>query len=260
MEVPLNARTVDRLVALNRDFYRDHAASFSDARQVPWPGWERLWSLVRPGIPPGALSVLDVGCGHGRFATFLDTRLGAEGERFTYLGIDTSEPLLERARAHPYRACRPELLVCDPLASEPETALPSGPFALVVLFGFLHHVPSAALRHRLLEALAERVAPGGHLALTSWDFENFERFRRRMRTWEDWNRAAAEPIDLADLEPGDHLLPWGSQRDAVRYCHFCGEAELEDLLASLPLERTESWLADGREGRLNRYFLLRARG
>lgn len=256
----LDARTVERLIAINRAFYRDSAGSFSDARRQPWPGWERVWERVRREIAPGALSVLDVGCGHGRFAAFLDAKAAALGERFAYLGVDASEPLLEMARARRYAACEPELRVSDPVSEGPEVALPPGPFALVALFGFLHHVPSAELRRRLLAALAARVAPGGLLALTSWEFEHFARFRERLLPWKEWNRRTREPVDLAQLEPGDHLLLWGDGGKAVRYCHLSEAAEVGAVIESLGLEHVAGWLADGHEGRRNRYFLLRHRG
>lgn len=255
----LDARTALRLNDINRAFYRDAAASFRDARRSPWPGWDRLIEVLRREIAPGSLSVLDVGCGHGRFAAHLDERLAESGERFAYLGVDVSEPLLEAARARTYVCCQPELRHADPISAGPES-LPDGPFTLTVLFGFLHHVPGDALRRRLLRALADRLAAGGLLAFTSWDFQNHARFRKRVLAWSEYNRLASVPIDVAQLEPGDLLLPWGDGQEPVRYCHFSDAAEIEDLLASLPLERVESWLADGREGRLNRYFVLRARG
>ena len=43
-----------------------------------------------------------------------------------------------------------------------------------------------------------------------------------------------------------------------RYCHHTDEAESERLTAALPLVRADHYLADGREGTLNRYVLLRA--
>jgi hypothetical protein len=73
--------------------------------------------------------------------------------------------------------------------------------------------------------------------------------------WEGYNRSATEPIDPADLEPGDYLLRWGET--ACRYCHFADPSEAARLVESLQLENVESFRADGASGDLNLYYLLR---
>ena len=69
--------------------------------------------------------------------------------------------------------------------------------------------------------------------------------------------AAADPIETAQLEPGDHLLPWGDEGIAHRYCHFTSEDDTRELLEGLLFEIVDSYAADGREGNLNRYFICR---
>mgnify|MGYP000004235310 CR=1 FL=1 len=76
--------TIAQLNALNRDFYRVAGEDFDRTRGKPWPGWARLLPYLRldtvpdshegfqSNTPTGAtLSVLDVGCGNGRFGAFL---------------------------------------------------------------------------------------------------------------------------------------------------------------------------------------------
>ena len=101
----------------------------------------------------------------------------------------------------------------------------------MVLFGVLHHVPGRSQRAQLLRQLGERLVPGGLLALTAWQFQAFRRFREKLIPWEQYNRGAPEPIDLSQLEEGDHLLPWGSPtRGHVRFCHFSDAPAMEALL------------------------------
>src|SRR5262245_4943059 len=83
------------LNAINRDFYRRNAASFSKTRAVAWPGWRRLDQHIRSPAPAVRLSVLDVGCGNGRFGWYLDDSLEC-GLR--YVGIDSSAELLGDAK------------------------------------------------------------------------------------------------------------------------------------------------------------------
>ena len=90
--------------------------------------------------------------------------------------------------------------------------------------------------------------------------DDFERFRRRKCPWADYNAAAKRTICEKQLEEGDHLLRWGEEGRTVRFCHFADDAEVERWIGSLPLEPITRYDADGREGTLNRYFVLRMRG
>jgi len=63
-------------------------------------------------------------------------------------------------------------------------------------------------------------------------------------------------VDSARLEPGDHLLRWGDA-GKLRYCHFVDEAELRRLVEGLEAKVIDTYEADGREERLNRYAVLR---
>ena len=147
-----NARTMDpetasALAAINREFYRDEAQAFSRTREEPWPGWLRVSACLEPGAEP--LEVLDVGCGNGRFAAFLETQLGERAASLRYTGLDASEALLEHARARSLASGPPRLHCADVVLSPPEDALPPGPFALIVLFGLLHHVPGESRTPRV---------------------------------------------------------------------------------------------------------------
>ncbi len=110
-------------------------------------------------------------------------------------------------------------------------------------------MPSFALRRELLCALAERLEPGGRLAVSVWRFGAFERFRDKQVPFEP-------PIETSDLEPGDVLLSFGKAPGAVRYCHFLDEEEIDALLAAVALPCLDRFSADGREGALNDYLVL----
>jgi len=250
----MDEQTVRSLNAINRTFYSTNAAEFDQARSAPWPGWSRLLPHIeRLRAAASALRVLDVGCGNGRFGAFLAEHLPT-GE-IDYCGIDSSAALIARARERALPFAGVAFRETDFVESGSE--LPDGPFSLIGLFGILHHVPGHAQRRNLLHRLAERLAPTGVLALTTWQFEAFARFQNRLVPWSDYNRTAADPIDLAQLEPGDHLLPWGDEGIAHRYCHFTGEDATRELLEALGFEIADSFAADGREGNLNRYFICR---
>lgn len=252
----MNRDTVLALNEINRAFYSSHAAAFSATRQSAWQGFERALPWIRDARPAHTVQrILDVGCGNGRFAEAL---LGALDARFAYLGIDASEELLAEPRAR--LADRPGLHFAahDFVADTLEPALGTGCFHTILLLGVLHHVPGRATRQRLLAECAQRLEPGGVLVLTLWRFEQLERLRKRLVPWEELPARGGPALDLAELEPGDHLLPFGPGAGALRYCHALSDDESRDLLASVPLERMDTWLADGETEDLNAWCVLRA--
>ena len=231
----MNDATIKRLNQINRDFYRITATSFDQTRSKPWPGWETLIPYLKAPV-----SVLDVGCGNGRFGVFLADLFGAE---LTYTGLDNSDALLERAEivlaetGINYRLENRDI-VYDPPAT--------GDYDLVALFGVLHHIPSNDQRRAFMRQLADRVAPDGILAFAAWRFYDFERFRRRVIPW---------PDDL-DVEQHDYLLDWQRDVQAIRYCHFVDDDEHTDLVTATDLNEIITYRADGRTNNINRYSLL----
>ena len=229
----MDERTIRRLNAINRQFYATVADAFDTTRGQAWTGWERLLSLLKP-----PLSVLDVGCGNGRFGLFLARHLGGD---VRYHGVDSSPALLDRARV-PLAGIDARLEERDIL----EQPLNAGTYDLVALFGVLHHIPGAARRLSLMRELAERVNPGGLFAFTCWRFYEFARFRERVVPFPDDVR----------VEAGDFLLDWRRGSQALRYCHYVDDAELERLIAAAALQPMLQYRADGKNGSLNLYTVL----
>ena len=244
----MKRETVLALNALNQAFYAGIAPEWTESRRAAWPGFARTYELSSQ-----PRRVLDVGAGDGRFGAWLETHASPPIER--YVGLDASPRLLTHARARELGA-RFHFEQLDFIAED--TALPEGPFDLVVLLGVLHHVPSFAARAHLLERLSQLLAAGGTLALTLWRLDRDPRFRRRLRSFADYNAHAAQPIPEADLEPGDHLLGWG-EAGPPRYCHFPDDRETEALIACARWPVHARFHADGRGGALNEYVLLRRR-
>ena len=232
----MNQATIEWLNQINHDFYRASAVDFDATRQAAWPGWERLLKAFELPIA----SVLDLGCGNGRFALFLAAR---QLQPFSYIGIDSNPELLAfaRRRLAPHIADL-TLIETDLVLDE----LPPMSAQLVTLFGLVHHVPGFERRRALLASAAERVASGGYLALACWRFFEQERFRRRIVPWRD---------DIK-VEKHDYLLDWRRGERALRYCHYVDDEEHALLIAATGLSLIADYRADGAEGDLNRYAIL----
>ncbi len=246
----MDRATILALNQINRDFYTQRAEEFSATRRRPWRGWLRLLPYIGK---KEALSVLDVGCGNGRFAVFLSEHLESP---FAYLGAEFSATALEHARAKLSGLRSITLKEHDVMAGLGDI---SGPFSLITLFGFLHHVPGFDTRRSLLIDLGRLLDPDGILAFSVWQFGRFERFRKKLIPWDTFLANTGIEVDRSQLEPGDHILSWGDTEPAYRYCHFTDSDETSRLVSSLPLECFEVFSADGRTNDLNQYFLLKSR-
>ena len=244
----MDAATQSTLRQINRDFYSRNATDFDRTRHPGgWPGWR---SVVETAAPPTdrPLRVLDLGCGNGRFALFLERNAELRDHQpFTYVGIDLSSELIDHARTAAADLDHIRFEVDD----IEECTVNRAAYDLVTLFGVLHHLPGFGSRRRALERAASAVAPSGLVAFTCWQFADDPRFESRRL---DWSSEAG--LDPAQLEAGDHLLRWGpADSGARRYCHHTDEPELDRLVANLPLAEVARYRADGAGGRQNLYWL-----
>ena len=231
----MDEATRRHLNAINRDFYRLTAQEFDATRQSAWQGWERLLTVIELPLA----SVLDIGCGNGRFARFLAAR---QRQSFDYCGIDNSRELLALAQRQldGLPNLRSKLIERDVLLD----GLAGPPAQLIALFGLLHHVPGARQRLDLLRSAARYAQPGGTLVFAAWRFYEQARFRRRIRNW----------TAGLNVEKHDYLLDWRRGRPALRYCHYIDDSEHEQLIEATGLRVIDDYRADGD---LNRYTILR---
>ena len=236
-----------QLLDLNRRFYATVAVEFDRTRQGLPEGMLALAQMLHARLPAPA-RLLDAGCGNGRFAR----ALAQEHVTGAYLGIDADARLLDLAATQTTDlsglACQ---FAAGDLALSNWTVAASAPYDAVVCLAVLHHFPGYDLRRRILTEMASLLAPGGLLALSTWQFFGNPRFDQRLLPWEEVGLTAA------DVEPGDALLPWNQGEQAVRYVHYLDLVEVERLAADCGLTVIESFRADGKEGNLNLFVVLK---
>lgn len=237
--------TRNKLLALNRTFYRQVAPHFDATRQGWTPGLLAILPYL-PGDAKDPLTVLDVGCGNGRFARLLEDR----GIACVYTGVDGSEALLKRARggARGFRHVQAEFIQADLADPEWSKPLAGRRYHVVLCTATLQHLPGYDLRLRTVRTLG--ALSTGRVILSFWQFLSSERFRARLIS------PAALGFFGDELEPGDGFLPWKQGVHAVRYVHQVDPSELARLAQDAGLDIVCTFRADGKEGDLNLYAVL----
>lgn len=231
----------EKLRAINREFYERFGASFSGTRFGAQPGWNRIIHYF-----PKRGAVLDLGCGNGRLAIFLEKHL----EVVRYVGLEGSEALLTIARekTHALRRVSPEFFHMDLSSSAWHRA--SGYFDVVTALAVLHHIPGFTARAEFVSAAGRCMKPEGTLILSNWRFIHSSRMQRKLVSWQTIGLSPDE------VERGDYLLTWKKNGTGYRYAHQLDEAEMEGLAAAAGLKVVEQFVADGREGDLSLYSVL----
>ena len=188
------------------------------SRHHGWQGWHDLMPL----LPSRPLRILDLGCGNGRLAEFLDRTAEAHDPVASYVGRDRCEAYscsCTRKNGLFSHAFRNMVVVRHAWKAARETPKPE--YDWVTLFGVMHHVYGYAARLELLHWASRWLRPGGLLSVSFWNFGASEQFLRKTIPWSDM--ATQWGLDETTLE--DYLLGWSGHRDTPRYCHWVSPEE-----------------------------------
>ena len=235
---------IDRLIKLTGNFYTTVGSEFDHTRQSHWKGWEIISDYILTYLDNQQLSVLDLGCGNGRFLEYFleDGRL----EISSYTGVDSNEYLLQKAKDkfELLKHMRVQFVNKDCIG---EIDSIEGKFNIVAAFGITHHVPSKEFRKKWFLNLADKVSENGFLVFSNWRIDLIENFGGKL-----------VKSDL-DLEGNDYILGWGDTQ-AKRYVHIYTDSEmkeLEETLKDASFNLVRSFSDDGRNGKLNEYFVFK---
>lgn len=226
----------------------------------------------------GAVSLLDVALGNARFEHALMTQFPHVNWKF--YGVDACDDLLTSAFEVPvdytsrdvcellYAHLEHDVRLSRGVPLKPDTQLyPDAPHLLhpravqvdyAVSFGFMHHIASFEARVLFLQLLCTCVKPGGAVCVSLWQFMKSPRLSEQALRF---TPAACKQYGIAQkhLEQGDYFLSWQNDSQSFRYCHSFSDSEIPRLVECVKpyaqLERT--FYADGKEGNLNCYLVLR---
>lgn len=255
----MNYQTIKKLIDLNHDFYEKIGFDFHESRNHYWPGWNLLKDeLVEQISNNPQASIVDLGCGSGRFALFLAEFLSETFSDLSwrYLGIDSSPKLLNIAKKETRGLKNTKNITFEILDlvswlyGNPKVKLTKDTAQIIVCFGFTHHLPDSNIRHNFLKVLTDQVPKNGLICVSFWQFMNEERFANKVVS------PAVAGIDQSSLEENDFILDWQRGQKALRYCHFWSDEEIFLAVKNSGLKIINDFKADSKSGQANRYLAL----
>ena len=233
----------DLLSKITNDFYNTVGAEFDQTRQSYWKGWDLIIEKVYSSKNHRPVSILDVGCGNGRFFEYLLSN--GSLDLFSYTGLDLNDHLLTKGKEKfdLIQHTKVEFIEKDIIKDLKSI---NDDFDLVVAFGVTHHVPNEDFRMQWFSDLANCVANKGLLVFSNWQINKIENFEEKIIK-----------TDI-ELESNDYILGWNDS-DAQRYVHIYSEDEMikiENTLKGLGLKKILSFEEDGRNSKLNKYYIF----
>jgi ubiquinone/menaquinone biosynthesis C-methylase UbiE len=217
--------------------YNNIASHFSSTRARPWP----CITTFLQGLELGS-SVLDCGCGNGKY-------LRQETRRLNMAGFDMSENLLQVCVDQGFSVCSANAL-CLPFKTSCYDAL--------ISIAVLHHLSTPERRTEALAEMVRVVRPGGQICLYVWSFEEGGRRKGKappsQEAYIPWNmptrynkKHKANDGEVKTRTVGSAVLPTASTEGAQgglndtgqellysRFYHLFTKPELLELCASVP--------------------------
>lgn len=195
--------------------YNPFSEDFSRTRVYPWPETEFLFKDAKPDD-----TVLDLGCGNGRYYQFL--------KHTKYIGIDSSEELIGIAKKK-YPEAKFEVQNALDLKFENDF------FDKIYSIAVFHHIPSFKLRLKFLEEAKRVLKPNGKIILTVWKFQGLKYFFIK-----------------------DFFKPWAKKYS--RYYHSFSKRELAKLFIKSGFKIDEiNVIKNARKNRQNIYIIAQKR-
>jgi SAM-dependent methyltransferase len=276
----MTQETISKLNQINKDFYDQIGPQFDESRQYAWPGWEILWKFIIEN-KLSIETVLDIGCGNGRFYKFLQAKLNSlcyEGNQsipfsedilksgFEYIGVDNNEYLIEIAKkefslfAEKTRFINEDVVMnFEPVGNRHAYSLQTIEYDMIVSFAVIHHIPSFEKRVEFLQNLKSFLKPDGLFVISIWKFLDDKSQENKIVDLTDVETShgmSLQEINCNDLEQNDFLLSWNKGETAYRYCHYISDEEENDLINQSGLKIIKAYQNDGRKQKSNKYLIL----
>ncbi|MFC1700163.1 class I SAM-dependent methyltransferase [Patescibacteria group bacterium] len=210
----MDEKRIKQIINLNKKFYQQMGKKFAETFNKPWKGWDRAVKHIKND----EMSVLDLGCGDGRFYEYLSQKF----PDIKYVGLDINNDVLDVARK---KYGNDKFFNIDVFSDLKEI---QDKFDLIVAFGVTHHIPDKYFRKKWFLSLVDLLNRKGILVLTFWDFKD---------------------------DPGNYLSDSLDRKDAIRFCHQYSGKELNKIIKRY--EKANLKLLDQfREDNTNEYLVF----
>lgn len=241
--------------SLNQHFYEYYALAFHSTRAFGWRGWRALLDLHTHH----ELKVLDIGCGGGRLADFLQKFWVRELERSIsqFTGVERSQGLLEQAKQRDVDIPT-SWAFYDWAARDKSCTTIESNQDWITLFGVMHHIYGYKARLHMIESMAKYLKVGGVISISHWNFGADQRYHKKLLDWTPFLESYPE-LSAHYIESGDFLLGWSGDTHIPRFCHWVSPEEESQLLDSIAkrLPELSSPVITIVEGDQNRYISWR---
>ncbi len=240
--------TIQRIIALNREFYQTFTESFSASRYRVQPGVKRVVKRF-----PNKGNILDMGCGNGNLMQVLHENnfMGM------YAGLDFSENLVKESQRtyqnfNNKTVFRASFSVFDLALSDWSDFPVRVDWDVICAFAVFHHIPGKERRSEIFRQIHSMLKPGSELIFSVWQPQNSQRLVKRFLTWEQVG------LRESDMEEGDTLLDWKAEQFCAntvgfRYVHIFHQDELTELAEQTGFSIKTSFYSDGKEGNIGLY-------
>ena len=154
--------------------YDAFASTFSESRKnLRWGEIEYFMEYIK-NHSSGKISILDVGCGNGRFLETLET----SGLPYSYIGIDESSGMIHEARKlHPEN-------VFKVLDMNHMGELSRNSYQFIVFIASFHHLHTKEERKEVLLKAKKLLSPGGVIMMTNWNLMGGTLFSKYEKNYE----------------------------------------------------------------------------
>ena len=249
--------TINTLNKINQDFYFRISKYWNNKDDSAQYGWRTLVDILKVNWQTKKeISILDLGCGNSRFATFIQNSFPELS--INYLGIDTDPKFLDNGKERDKNFQIFRLIKSDLVKDDWSFELKNKQFDLVLLFGILHHIPGSKYRQKLLNQATELLDLKGQLVFSGWRFLDKDRLKKRVilnGSLYQKHVLSCHNLKPENLEFGDYILDWVKYEYSVRYAHYISEAEAIAMSAISGLVIKKHFIDDSLQRDQNNYWV-----
>ncbi len=185
---------------VSRD-YNAVSDAFSRARLKSWTEMEFLFEKYIKEKD----SVLDLGCGNGRFYPLVEKR------KAFYIGVDNSQKLVDIAKE---KYPQVNFYVADAL----NLSFPDDTFNQIFSMAVFHHIPSVDFRKKFLSECKRVLKPEGLLIVTVWNLWQSPKGKKEI-----FKNVLARLTGKSKLDFGDIEINWHGTSNCYFHCFRANE-------------------------------------